>query len=426
MFQNKIKEVLLTIRGFNEKIILVARGEIPTQPSLIYNEKVKEEGKVRKEGNRFKIMSLAFVLMASVSLAAAQDSSRSPQETLSASPVFTGFITQSNIFSEHGEKHIFDANPVLLIPVGKEGLFLTEWELGYGVRRENGTVEKEFEYELEYLQFDQPFSKRFTGVFGKFLTPGMWNERLHPSWIKKTPDAPFTAGLLPGSGTGLMLRGALPLSSTVNLTYSPFFTVATENKYLSSKRMTGGRIGTFFKKEGIDLGFLAARLLENERTNIYGVDLTYQLRDSALDLRSEYYRSYDGSAYWTEVAKLFKNGPWFIKRRLELAARFEQSFVSAADHREAEAEERDHGHNDENEMEEEKDDHHGEEPEVHSEEGGHHGVFPEADTDRFVGTVNYYFRDGFKLYLSFGREILPGANKQKNVWNFGLAFRFLK
>ncbi|MEW6208962.1 MAG: hypothetical protein AB1631_11390 [Acidobacteriota bacterium] len=329
-------------------------------------------------------------------------------------PVFSGYATAGVSFVPGMKKFDFDFNPILYVPVGEGGLFLTEWEFKLSFDRENGNTVREYEYELEYLQFNQRLSKYFTGVVGKFLTPGMYNERLHPSWIKKTPDAPYTAGLLPGNGTGAMLRGAAALSEKANLTYAPFFTTAIDNKHFGSQRMVGGRVGTFFKVEGLDLGLLVARSLQGERASIYAADGTYQIRDAALDFRGEYYyQGAKGSAYWVEVSKRFKNAQVKSLRNLEVAGRFEQAFVLLKDE-----------HDEEEEMIREQSlEGEGEEAEKETDA---HGVFPEVNTNRFVGTVNYYVRDGVKLYVSYGREIVPGTGRRNNVWGFGLAYRFLK
>lgn len=343
------------------------------------------------------------------------DSTRNEQTRFT--PVITGYGTYGTSFKSGEKTFTFSLNPIVLVPVGEKGLLAMEWEMQWNIERMDGTTKREFEQGLEYLQFNQPLTNWATAVFGKFLTPGMFNERLHPGWIKKTNVAPFSAGLLSSSGTGFMLRGAMPIGSGVNLTYSPFFTTTIDNKYFSSERMVGGRIGTFFKTKGLDLGILLARSLQGKQANIYAADCTYISRNKGLELRGEYYfRENKGSAYWAETAKRFKNVPKAFLRKFELVGRFEQAFVTVTE-----------------EMQE---------PSLintnkirpitsktnaeMAEGDSDHGSFPEVNTKRFIGSINYYINDGLKLYFSYGREIPVGLQPSKNIWEFGLAVRWLK
>lgn len=317
-------------------------------------------------------------------------------------PVFTGYGTYGTSF-EPGAKHFnFSLNPIFLVPVGKTGLISMEWEMAWDITRADSNTNKNFEHGLEYLQYNQPVSKYFTAVFGKFLLPGMFVERLHPAWIKKTMEMPYTMELMPESGTGFMLRGTIPIGDSVNLTYSPFFTNQIANKYFGSERMVGGRVGAFIKTKALDFGFLFARSLSNVRTNIYGVDGTYQLKSLALDIRSEYYRHQDqGSAYWIEIAKRWKEAPIKRLRKLEFASRFEQAFAKMPISEEMGGDE-------------------GEQA------GAHEEGFPSRNMNRLIGTVNYYLNDGMKIYCSYGREMIPGTGTSKNSWGFGLSYRWLK
>ncbi|OGY99748.1 MAG: hypothetical protein A2945_01995 [Candidatus Liptonbacteria bacterium RIFCSPLOWO2_01_FULL_52_25] len=396
--------------------------------------------------SRYLLWSLSFLAIVLVSAPTMLAQGTIPSKpSPPVRPVITGFATSDVSLFSGGRQVNFGANPILLVPTWKEGLFLAELETGYGLSRERGMWEREFEYEIEYLQLNQRVFKNHTLVTGKFLTPGMWNERLHPSWIKKTSDTPFSAGLLEHDGVGLMLRGVVPIKRNINFSYSPFFTAAIQNRYFGSERMVGGRAGTYFKTQGLDLGFLAARTLQGERSTITGVDWTKQFRGIALDLRGEYYRGHDGSAYWVELAKHFKNSRL---RKFELVARFEQAFVRADsdghdegivvddDHdEEVEVMEEDGGRveempaedSDHDEAAEESDEHDevSETEEGHAEaEGEGHGGFPERNTNRLIGTVNYYIRDGFKVYFSTGLEVAPGTGERKKAIGFGLAFRF--
>ena len=76
---------------------------------------------------------------------------------------------------------------------------------------------------LEYASIDLLIDDNATLVAGKFLSPiGQFQERLHPSWINKLPDAPAGfghGGIQPGSDVGAMLRGGFDLAPMM-LTYS--------------------------------------------------------------------------------------------------------------------------------------------------------------------------------------------------------------
>lgn len=82
--------------------------------------------------------------------------------------------------------------------------------------------EGETELELEYSQLDFLLHDSVTLVVGKFLSPvGQFQERLHPSWINKLPNAPAGFGhdgAQPEGDVGVQLRGGIPLGRTL-LTY---------------------------------------------------------------------------------------------------------------------------------------------------------------------------------------------------------------
>ncbi len=75
--------------------------------------------------------------------------------------------------------------------------------------------EGETEVEVEYSQFDIFLHDNATLVAGKFLSPvGQFQERLHPSWINKLPDAPAGFGhdgVQPANDIGVQLRGGIPV-----------------------------------------------------------------------------------------------------------------------------------------------------------------------------------------------------------------------
>lgn len=82
--------------------------------------------------------------------------------------------------------------------------------------------EGETDLELEFSQFDLLLHDNVTLVLGKYLSPvGQFQERLHPGWINKLPDAPAGFGhdgVQPATDVGAQLRGGVPIGGTV-LTY---------------------------------------------------------------------------------------------------------------------------------------------------------------------------------------------------------------
>lgn len=81
----------------------------------------------------------------------------------------------------------------------------------------------ETETSMEYADLNFYVNDRLTLVAGKFLSPvGQFQERLHPSWINKLPDAPAGfghGGAQPLSEVGVQARGGVPFGDSV-LTYA--------------------------------------------------------------------------------------------------------------------------------------------------------------------------------------------------------------
>ena len=51
-----------------------------------------------------------------------------------------------------------------------------------------------------------------------------------------------------------------------------------------------------------------------------------------------------------------------------------------------------------------------------------HSALPEMDTTRPMVGWNYYFREGFKFSLGYGRSMT--SDDAHKVWSVGLAYRF--
>jgi len=78
-------------------------------------------------------------------------------------------------------------------------------------------------FDMSFAQLDYAFNDYVTLVTGDMLLPlGTYIER-SAGWIKKIPDDPLPRSVLPSSGIGAQLRGALPVNSSgQSLTYAAY------------------------------------------------------------------------------------------------------------------------------------------------------------------------------------------------------------
>jgi len=296
--------------------------------------------------------------------------------------------------------------PILLVPFGQRWLFEAEFEMEGEFERENGVESRAFEKGLEYLQLDFLAHRYVTVVAGRFLTPfGIFNERLHPIWSKNLQPTPLIAPIQAGSSNGLMLRGGARISPGLNLNYSGYYSALTQTSVVESKRMAGTRWGVFLPQKRLEIGASFQRLLQDERFNSVGLDATWQAPRMPLDIRMEYARNGEGSGYWVEGAyRLRRVGFWRpLLRRSQVVLRVDQ-FFAPSDSAEIPL-------NDPALSMGEA---------VNEEEGGH-GALPEVDTVQLLAGWNYYFSDGLKLSVSYGRNF----SSDENVLSLGLTYRFL-
>lgn len=290
--------------------------------------------------------------------------------------------------------------PILLVPVGQRILIEAEFEAESDIKREHGLWgPKKVEKEIEYVQLDYFVNRYLTVVAGRFLTPfGIFNERLHPIWIKNLQTDPLIFGMSHSSSMGAMLRGGIELGSRMNLNYAGYFSGLSTIQTLESERAAGGRWSLFFPGPRVEAGVSFSRRLGQERFNMYGFDSTWNLKAIPLDVRSEYGRSSElGSGYWIEGAyRLLRVPTWnSFFRRSQAVVRAEQFFAPSRMHGDEEEEE---------------------------EEGGHHSLLPERDIQRVMFGWNFYIREGFKASFALGRSF--DSKENRNIWSIGLAYRF--
>jgi len=333
------------------------------------------------------ILSALALLVATSLLAHAQD-----RTEIKLIPVVTGYTSFDSTFEPGKQTLSPHLNPIFLVPLGRRALIESEFELESDIERAGGVwgptvVEKK----VEYLQLDYFANRYVTVVVGRFLTPfGIFNERLHPPWIKNLQTVPLIRPMVEEveSSTGAMLRGGIRLNSSVNLNYAGYFSTLSTQKYLTAERSAGGRWSLFFPKSRFEVGFsLSRRLSGEDRFNLWGLDATWNVPRSPLDVRAEYMRGFDGSGYWIEGAYRLSRVPKWrtFFRRSQAVVRVEQFFAPAHEQ---------------------------------MVEG-----LPAVGTQRVMVGWNYKILDGFNLTFAFGRNF--SSEGDHNFWNVGFAYRFL-
>ena len=326
---------------------------------------------------------------------AAQDQSTGQKEPTGV-PVltgYTGFVTKF----EPGEQQMAPTfAPIVLIPIGQKWLIEAEGEFEGEYTHHTGEPwERKWEKGVEYLQVDYIANKHLTIVAGRFLTPfGIFNERLHPLWIKNLQQTPLIFPIATGSGNGIMLRGGARLSPDVNLNYSAYFSAASTVRAFEATRTAGGRVSLFFPNQRLEIGTSFQRQLQDERFNSYGLDFTWQAKALPLEFRGEYAHSKEmGSGYWIESAYRLRKVPFArpFFRKSQAVLRMDQFFVPAM-------------------------------AGGGGGMGGHGEELPDVNTQRFTAGWNYYVREGLKLSFSGGRAF--SADGDRNVFTVGIAYRF--
>ncbi|MBI3718579.1 MAG: hypothetical protein HY252_08290 [Sphingobacteriales bacterium] len=172
---------------------------------------------------------------------------------------------------------------------------------------ETGLKGSETSIELGYADVSFFLNKYLTVRTGKFISPfGIFQDRLHPSWINKLPTFPVGTGedelgVGPTSEVGIDFRGGIPLGSS-KMNYSVFLsngaqlitdqgipskqgTLSYGNADAISKKLTaGGRLGLLpFSNSSLEIGvsFRSGNVgdknsvYKNIGATMYALDLTY-------------------------------------------------------------------------------------------------------------------------------------------------------
>ena len=341
------------------------------------------------------LLFCVFTLAAGLSLhAQEQSSTESPiYKEPSPIPILTGYSGFQATFQPGQQQLQPVIAPIILLPLGRRVLIEGEGEFEGEYTKTTGQPwVRHWSKGLEYLQANIFVNRDLTVVGGRFLTPfGIFNERLHPFWIKNVFINPIVTALEMDSSTGGMLRGGIRLAPDLNINYAAFFSAASTLKWADATRAAGGRFSIFLPNERLEIGTSFKRQLQDEHFNTYGADITWQAKKVPLDLRGEYVRNrLQGSGYWLEGAYRLRQvsfaRPFF--RKSQAVVRMEQFFVPK------------------------------------SATGGEgDSELPDVSTQRVLFGWNYYFTDALKIGASYGRSF--SSERDHNLWTIGIAYRWM-
>jgi len=152
---------------------------------------------------------------------------------------------------QHSAFALADFAPIFLFRAGNDVLF----EAGFDVTLQNGSQPgggSSTHVDLSFAQLDYLFNDYVTVVAGDMVLPlGTYSERA-AGWLNKIPDDPLVRDVLPGSGIGVQLRGALPVGqSGQSLTYSVYGVngpSSTDTNGLAGNLDLGGNVVMFSMK----------------------------------------------------------------------------------------------------------------------------------------------------------------------------------
>lgn len=306
-------------------------------------------------------------------------------------PIITGGIALNASFEPHDNNMNPVVAPIFLIPLGPRALIESEVEVESDITYSHGGYEPvTLTKHVEYAQLDFFASKYLTIIAGRYATPfNIYKERFDARWIRNLSAEPLIFSLADSSGNGGQLRGAIPLSSSAQLSYAGYFSAQTTNVSVPSDRQTGFRTALFFPGARVEAGFSFNRLLGATRFNKLGTDFSWNLRRLPLDIRSEaLFSKVVGNGYWVEGAYRLSSSrlPRWL-RRSQAVARWEQYFAPI--------------------------------------EGLPDGFdAPEANTNRFLVGWNYWITSAVRAQVAYGRQFAAGDNH--NVWTAGISYRFVR
>jgi hypothetical protein len=318
------------------------------------------------------------------------------EATVRPIPTLTGGMAFDAAFSPGTQTYAPTVNPIVLVPFGSRLLFETEFNFNSDLTRDHGVWNpRQLNREVEYMQLDYLIHPNLTLVVGRILTPfGIYIERYHPEWIRDLQVAPIIFGISHMQSMATELRGAVHLTSKVDLTYTGFYAFNSTSRYFSGDRGAGARASLFLPRKGVEVGFSYSRRLGDQRFNLYAIDGTWNLKSIPLDLRTEVFKTgMLGDGYWTEGAYSMKHSANAFLKKSQVVLRGEQYFApnqAAMDTM-----------------------------------GGMmmgDNFLPDRDTSRGFAGWNYYASDAVKLSVAFGRSFAHDQNQ--NIYSAGVTYRF--
>lgn len=309
-----------------------------------------------------------------------------------AVPILTGSTAYFTRVTAGQYQDAPSVSPLLLLPLGDK--WLLEAKGSYSdtfAKNAQGDYNGTLSYGLGYAQLDYIASRYVTLTAGRFITPfNIYGERLAPNWIRALQVGPLTSPVTSGSSLGGMMRGGLPATDDLNVSYAFYFSSNNTHHLLATDRSTGGRVGFFLPRQRVELGASFQQVLQADRPHSSGVYFVWQPNRVPLSVRSEYVRSSGtkGSGYWIESVYRLSQVPYL--RRLEMAGRGQQFFaaqnLSAATIKKL-------------------------------------GALGK-DTKQGDFGLNYYLRSDVRASASYGRQFVLGG-KNANLWVVGMTYRFV-
>jgi len=285
--------------------------------------------------------------------------------------------------------YILTTSPVLAAPLGKSFLIESRANLLEDFSPTKSGYDTSHFTGLSYLQLDYLATPHLTISAGYFLTPfGTYNERLSAIWIGNFQDSPliFPIGIGTGSSSGFMVRGSAFSTQNYSIDYAAYFSCNSTNEQFQATRATGGRVGVYFPKKGLEVGTSYTRSLGETETNSYGVHLWWQPIDTPLRVRTEYAHSAHAAGYWIETDYRLSHfgGPESLIGRIEPVFRWQQFFRNSPDPTDG---------------------------------------LPSVDTNQVEFGLNYRLPHEIRILTSYGRQFTPVGDL--NTWRTGVVYRFL-